>query len=104
MKGGCIMPEYVKPGNDKYIKLSQALKAIDDNACWYAHESMERIPAADVRENVHGRWIGVPVTQPYIKCSVCGHSCHAKTSLGSFGGMQVDVYNYCPNCGAQMSK
>ena len=62
------------------------------------------IQPADVRENVHGRWIGVPVTQPYIKCSVCGHSCHMKTTIDSWGVRGVDVWNYCPSCGAQMSR
>jgi len=33
---------------DKYIKLSQALEVLDRCACWWAHELMEGIPAADV--------------------------------------------------------
>lgn len=34
---------------DKYIKLSQALEVLDSCACWWAHERMEALPAADVR-------------------------------------------------------
>lgn len=40
---------YVEQGKDKYIKLSQALEVLDSCACWWAHERMESIPAADVR-------------------------------------------------------
>lgn len=40
---------YVEQGKDKYIKLSQALEALDSCSCWWAHDRMECIPAADVR-------------------------------------------------------
>lgn len=43
------MAEYIKPENDRYIKLSQALEVLDSCACWWAHDQMELIPAADVR-------------------------------------------------------
>lgn len=39
---------YVEQGKDKYIKLSQALEVLDSCACWWAHERMKSIPAADV--------------------------------------------------------
>ena len=37
---------------DKYIKLSQALEVLDSCSCWWAHERMERVPAADAVEVV----------------------------------------------------
>lgn len=43
------MAEYIEREKDKYIKLSQALEVLDSCACWWAHERMESIPAADVR-------------------------------------------------------
>ena len=39
---------YIPNGGDKYIKLSQALEVLDSCSCWYAHDRMEMIPAADV--------------------------------------------------------
>ena len=50
----------------------------------------DRIPAADVRPVVHGRW----VTRPYMMgkteyCSRCGENYGRK-------------HNFCPNCGADM--
>ena len=50
--------EYIEREKDKYIKLSQALEVLDSCSCWWAHDRMEAIPAADVREV---KWI--PVTE-----------------------------------------
>lgn len=46
------MAEYIKPEKDRYIKLSQALEVLDSCACWWAHDQMELIHAADVVEVV----------------------------------------------------
>ena len=48
------------------------------------------LPAADVQEVRHGRWIDDETA--YI-CSVCFH--------GSPSGAK---WNYCPNCGAKMDE
>ena len=54
----------------------------------------DRIPAADVKPVVHGKWVeqskdfdlcGVK----YFACNQCGFECQL-------------TYNYCPNCGAKM--
>lgn len=84
------MAEYIKPEKDRYIKLSQALEVLDSCACWWAHDRMELIHAADVRPVVRGRWI----TMPYMignthYCSRCNENY----------GME---YSFCPNCGADM--
>lgn len=54
---------------------------------------IEHLPAAEVAPVVHGEWI----ERPYLLgtsrfCSVCGENY----------GMPHGIYNYCPNCGANM--
>ena len=49
------MAEYIKPEKDRYIKLSQALEVLDSCACWWVHDRMELIHAADVRPVVYCR-------------------------------------------------
>ena len=49
---------------------------------------VDKIPAADVVEVRHGRWIK---HEGYDECEAC----RAKVICG---------YNYCPNCGARMDK
>ena len=62
-----------------------------ENILQFSHQStktiaiaLEATPTADVRENVHGRWMGTV-------CSACGES----TSF------YYDC-DYCPKCGADM--
>ena len=88
-----------------YIKREDMHSAIekDTNFGWYTsdgsvafsksevHEMLNTIPAADVAEVKHGKWIK-PTNEPYTmlaKCSVCGFD------LGF-------ITNFCPNCGADM--
>ena len=50
---------------------------------------------ADVRENVHGEWIDKLDDEGKWEetvCSVCGKGC----------GEVIPVWNFCPNCGADM--
>lgn len=49
---------------------------------------IDYLPAADVAEVMHAKWIK---HEGYDECEVC----HSKTIYGS---------NYCPNCGARMDK
>ena len=49
-------------------------------------------PTADVRENVKGKWLQDKHDEAgygYFDCSVCGADFY-------------DVYDFCPNCGADM--
>ena len=50
-------------------------------------------PTADVRENVHGKWLTVETSHEWVDdfCSVCGYK------VGMFWAR-----NFCPNCGADM--
>jgi rubrerythrin len=59
-------------------------------------DMINKLPAADVRENVHGNWItetnhGLGVHT--IRCDNCGH-CE----------VSISTPNFCPNCGADMRK
>ena len=73
--------------NTKYIELSQALEVLDSCSCWWAHERMAHIPAADVRPVVRGKW---KVYNNTYMCSSCGQPVSFWQS------------NFCPNCGADM--
>lgn len=58
------MTDYISREKDKYIKLSQALEILDSCSCWWAHDRMKAIPAADVR--------------PVALCRDCKHNKGAK--------------------------
>jgi len=63
----------------------------------FAIQKIRNAPAADVRENVHGKWEleCEPDGTPYcLHCSVCDQE-WARIDIGSF-------YDYCPYCGADM--
>lgn len=61
-----------------------------------AYAEIREMPAADVAEVVHGRWIKDDFLSDDVnnaeKCSQCGEL------IGWFGNLP----NYCPNCGARM--
>ena len=54
--------------------------------------SIDLLPAADVRENKHGKNLS---PDSLFECSVCGASC----SDTLFWDCKI---NFCPNCGADM--
>lgn len=74
---------------DRCIKLSQALEVLDSCACWWAHDRMERIPAADV--------------QPVVMCKDCKYwgreriSCEglARCNTGESGIRYRNQYDFC---------
>ena len=82
----------------EYIKLEDAKKVLrlrlfEEN---YSERQVDifindisKIQAADVRENVHGKWIYKEDENVFI-CSKCG------------GAMVRNTYFYCPWCGASM--
>ena len=81
----------------KYIAREAVLKYIEEtntdaewlvnqyNADWI-YSFLDSIPAADVKEVVHGVWIEGKTLE---KCSICGKK-------------GFPDWNYCPNCGADM--
>lgn len=91
-----------------YIKREDARKAACTFCCYDAlcskdgdcplGEKLQTISTADVRENVHGRWIKLDMHRgmEQYKCSACGQSCYVPEC------MCEPMYAYCPNCGAQI--
>lgn len=57
---------------------------------------IEHIPAADVEEVKHGKWVKSSV----IKCSVCG-SCTDIQSDEAYEKF-IESYCYCPVCGSKL--
>lgn len=60
-------------------------------------EAVERLPAADVRPVVRGRWEW-NFNNGYYYCSNCG----AVSSREDQDGEYCDTPAFCPNCGADM--
>ena len=75
------MKEYIERADIK--ALLERYGATDD-----AMALIDTIPAADVAEVKHGRWIK---HKYFDECSECYT-------------MVILRYNYCPNCGARMGK
>ena len=92
---------------DEYIKREAVIEAIISEPPdahypqWYV-DKIKSIPAADVAEVRHGKWI-----QPHWKnsnyccnCSECGREAmHADYQWDKNG-----IYPLCSNCGAKMDK
>ena len=60
-------------------------------------EKVNRMPTADVRENVRGEWIKGG-EQPYFRKHFDIVVCSKCNKRGEHG------WNFCPNCGADMRK
>lgn len=61
------------------------------------------IPAADVAQVRHGRWVDKPLIKsfkhtniPVVECSACG------IDFCDIINNHYFMYKYCPNCGAKM--
>ena len=62
---------------------------------------VDKIPAADVAEVRHGRWMTTDAYPHHLYCSVC-YKTYAKNAKWV---NELDLpTNYCPNCGARMGK
>jgi hypothetical protein len=87
------MAEYIERGAVRKLTLAAALAyGREPNQYVSFLDELENIPAADVAEVRHGRWIdGV--------CSECGFDAMY------YKGVPAQVYtDYRPNCGARMDK
>lgn len=60
--------------------------------------AVDRIPAADVRPVVRGKWIESKSIMEVLYCSECGF----RTIYGAMPDGLGRNYSYCPNCGADM--
>ena len=82
---------------DEYISREAALTALQDSDLFNTTErqlrAIRELPAADVAEVVHGRWIwneeGEIDWDQFYRCSNCGDKEYWES-------------NFCPNCGAKM--
>ena len=82
---------------DDYISREAALTALQDSDLFNTTErqlrAIRELPAADVAEVVHGRWIwneeGEIDWEQFYRCSNCGDKEYWES-------------NFCPNCGAMM--
>ena len=82
-----VMGELVKEYNKHFTEGGLKLE--------YIETAVYRAPdVGDVRENVHGNWIGTD-DEPHEtwKCNRCGYG---------YEGPYDFIPNFCPNCGADM--
>lgn len=63
-----------------------------------AYLHVATIPAADVVEVVHGKWVDHCVRD--WRCSECGEKINKVRNVDGY--CYDDKPNYCPNCGARM--
>ena len=94
----------------RYVDADIAIKEIEKRfyflSHWMSYEAkyaIEETPTADVRENVHGKWVRIDGMAPpeyhnHYECSLCGWHLghHDKTS-------EIEL-KFCPNCGAVMDQ
>ena len=91
----------------EYIERAAAMEAIlgltivDPAVAQYANAvcyHLQNLPAADVAEVRHGRWMDAESDDGCIvwHCSVCSYP------VKTIGG--YPIYHYCPSCGARMDK
>ena len=86
----------------EYIERAAAIEAIRKYQYPYGVEFLlSNIPAADVVEVRHGRWLTTDAYPHHLYCSVC-YKTYAKNAKWV---NELDLpTNYCPNCGALMEK
>lgn len=86
----------------EYIDRAKAINAIRQYQYPYGVEFLlANIPAADVVEVRHGRWLTTDAYPHHLYCSVC-YKTYAKNAKWV---NELDLpTNYCPNCGARMDK
>ena len=88
---------------DEYIRRSDALKGVELFQCGWAEieavqtDYIERLPAADVAEVVHEKWLlDRWPSWPHRECSRC------KIMIPRTKEVPDPYWQYCPNCGARM--
>ena len=103
------MKEYIERAVvEKFIE--DGLNNPDKNKA-FGHDAIEimaeihYMPAADVVEVRHGRWIFTEYE--FFTCSVCGESYYNGAESTAQAESYLNsghTYKYCPNCGARMNK
>ena len=92
----------------EYIEREAAKEAVKKALAFHSYaggtaaSAIDRIPAADVRPVVRGKWIKTEIRAPFdqdeFTCSVCG------SWPWWCGVTDANLPNFCPNCGASMVK
>lgn len=62
-------------------------------------DKINRMPTADVRENVRGKWVSNDHNEHYGNISTCVYYYPTCSCCGHSGDYNM---NFCPNCGADM--
>lgn len=90
---------------DEYIKRKDAINVFDWGedlyvSCGVATQNIKDIPAADVRENVKGKWIDITMWHD----EYFGNKCQAPAQkCSNCGEWSVGIYmKFCSHCGADM--
>ena len=84
-----------------YIKREDAIEVVRKSSISYLgtrfaiEDAIEDIPAADVVEQKHGKWLEVTTLDNEFICWVCSECRHGADFV-------YEPYNFCPNCGASM--
>lgn len=100
------MKEYI----EQAVAIERARNELDliNKSHWSADEIVDflkRLPAADVVEVQHGRWMRTDAFPHHVYCSVCSATYVPNDRWQIWedrpgeGGLPR---NYCPNCGAKM--
>lgn len=84
----------------EYIEKEKVLKLIESGMAWNwgyntLYDEVENLPAADVVEVRHGRWIEIEGS--FWECSACNCRMYFEDGTPSENGC-----HYCPNCGTKM--
>ncbi len=87
----------------KYVDLDAIIDRLDDEWGFLGmREELYNLPVADVVEDKSGAWENMnEIDSAYVNtyhCSACG------TTFWIDESPEDANYNYCPNCGAKMSK
>ena len=82
---------------DDYIPRKAAIKVILTSTAPYIE--LSEMPAANVVEVRHGRWIWDGDKGMYYYCSCCHHNAY-----GCITEILEGKYRYCPSCGAKMDE
>ena len=88
MKDLNVVGEFFMPGNPMLFDNEKLFKKYEERKK-AGFPCKDFIAAADVRENVKGKWLRKLSQTPWPICSECG----------IYGANES---NYCPNCGADM--
>ena len=90
------MAEYIDKGKALYldfkinVSLFESRRKTAERAVQSYADAISKIPAADVRPVVRGKWVQVMGKYDWmVKCSRCN-------------GVPLETSDFCPNCGADM--